>query len=134
MVRTRSLNENEISKVIVDAAIEVHRELGGPGLLENIYEEALAIEMIERGLEVERQKTFPVVYKGKRLNQDFRLDLLVDSKVIVECKATKLYSSVFEAQVLTYLRLLGLKLGMVINFGAPLVSSGVHRVVNGLEV
>jgi GxxExxY protein len=127
------LSENAISKFIMDSAIEVHRELGGPGLLETVYEEALAFELIERGLEVERQKCFPLNYKGRPLGHQFRLDLLVNSKVVVEVKATTLYSAVFEAQVLTYLRQLDLRLGMVINFGMVRVSNGVHRVVNDLE-
>ena len=127
------MDENEISKVIVDAAIEVHRELGGPGLLESVYESALAYELEERGLIVERQRVVPVIYKGKRLPGDLRLDMVVNDKVIVECKAVAIYSSVFEAQALTYLRLLDLKLALVVNFGKRLVSQGIRRVVNGLE-
>jgi GxxExxY protein len=127
------MDENEISKVIVDAAIEVHRELGGPGLLESVYETALAYELEERGLTVERQRVVPIIYKGKRLPGDLRLDMIVNDKVIVECKATSVYSSVFEAQALTYLRLLDLKLALVVNFGKGLVSKGIRRVVNGLE-
>jgi GxxExxY protein len=127
------MDENEISKVIVDSAIEVHRELGGPGLLESVYEAALAYELENSGLTVDRQRTVPIVYKGMQLPGSFRPDLIVNEKVIVECKATTIYSSVFEAQALTYLRLLGLKLAMVINFGHRRVSKGVHRVVNGLE-
>ena len=99
------MNENEIAKIVVDAAIEVHRSLGGPGLLETVYEEALAFELESRGLSVVRQKTVPLVYKGKRLASDLRLDLLVGERVIVECKATVAYNRVFEAQALTYLRL-----------------------------
>jgi GxxExxY protein len=127
------MDENEISKVIVDAAIEVHRELGGPGLLESVYEEALAYELRERGLSIERQRKVPVVYKGQRLAGDLRLDLIVNEKVVVECKATTMNSLVFEAQALTYLRLLDLRLAMVINFGKQRVSEGIRRVVNGLE-
>jgi len=127
------MDENEISKVIVDAAIEVHRELGGPGLLESVYESALAYELEERGLTVERQRMVPVIYKGNRLPGDLRLDMVVNDKVIVECKAVAIYSSVFEAQALTYLRLLDLKLALVVNFGKGLVSQGIRRVVNGLE-
>ena len=123
----------DISEVIVDAAVEVHQELGGPGLLESVYETALAFELEERGLNVERQRAVPIVYKGKRLPGDLRLDLIVNNKVIVECKATSIYSSVFEAQALTYLRLLDLKLALVVNFGKELVSKGIRRVVNGLE-
>ena len=127
------MDENEISKVIVDAAIEVHRELGGPGLLESVYESALAFELEDRGLTVERQRAVPIVYKGKRLPGELRLDMVVNDKVIVECKATTIYSSVFEAQALTYLRLLNMKLALVINFGKARASQGIHRVVNGLE-
>ncbi len=123
-----SVTENEIAKIIVDAAIEVHRTLGGPGL----YEEALAFELESRGLTVNRQKTVPLVYKGKRLACDLRLDLLVNDRVIVECKATVTYSNLFEAQALTYLRLCGCKLALVINFGERQVRQGIHRVVNGL--
>ncbi len=127
------MTENEISKVIVDAAIEVHRTLGGPGLLESVYEEALAYELWLQGLPVERQQVVPVVYKGKRLSTDLRLDLIVGGRVIVECKAVSSYNRVFEAQVLTYLRQLDLQLGLVVNFGERLVKDGIHRVVNGLK-
>ena len=126
------MHENEISKIILDAAIEVHRTLGGPGLLEAVYEEALFYELTQRGLDVERQKSVPVIYKGKTLSYPLRLDLLVNGQVIVECKATTNYNHLFEVQTLTYLRLTGCKLGLVINFGARRVVNGYHRVVNGL--
>jgi len=126
------VHENEISKVILDAAIEVHRTLGGPGLLESVYEETLAWELTGRGLTVERQKLVPIEYKGHTLSTSLRLDLLVQEKVVVECKATTDYNSIFEVQTLTYLRLTGLKLGLVINFGERWVKDGIHRVVNGL--
>ena len=126
------MHENEISKVVLDAAIEVHRTLGGPGLLESVYEEALAWELSRRGLSVERQKQVPIEYKGHVLGIPLRLDMLVNEKVVVECKATTDYNPIFEVQTLTYLRLMGLKLGLVINFGERLVKNGVHRVVNGL--
>jgi len=126
------MHENDISRIILDAAIEVHRTLGGPGLLESVYEEALAWELHHRGLHVERQKPVPVVYKGHTLSNPLRLDLLVEDKVIVECKATSDYNRIFEVQTLTYLRLTGLKLGLVINFGERLVKNGFHRVVNNL--
>ena len=123
---------NDISGAIVDAAIEVHRELGGPGLLESVYEEALAAELSERGFKIARQIRVPVVYKGRWLSRDLRLDLLVEDSVIVECKATSGTSPVFGAQALTYLRLLDLKLALVINFGKQRVVDGIRRVVNGL--
>jgi GxxExxY protein len=126
------MDENEISRVIYESAIEVHRELGGPGLLESVYEEALCYELQQRGLTVERQKLLPISYKGKVLGNPFRIDLLVEGKVIIECKATEQDNIVFRVQVLTYLRLSGLKLGIVINFGEALVKSGIHRVVNKL--
>jgi GxxExxY protein len=126
------MTENEISGVVVQAAIEVHRTLGGPGLLESVYEEALAWELGQRGLSVERQKLVPVQYKGATLSTPFRLDLLVGEKVVVECKAMAEYNPIAEAQTLTYLRLTGHKLGLVINFGERLVKDGIHRVVNGL--
>jgi GxxExxY protein len=116
----------------VDAAIEVHKELGGPGLLERIYEEALAAELEERGFKIERQRRFPVEYKGRRLSTNVRVDLLVEESVIVECKAASITDPVFEAQVLTYLRLLDLRLGLVVNFGKRRVVDGVRRVVNAL--
>jgi GxxExxY protein len=126
------MDENAISRIIVQAAIEVHRTLGGPGLLERVYEEAMTWELEQRGLSVERQKAVPIVYKGRTLADPLYLDLLVEGKVIIECKATRKYNEIFETQTLTYLRLTGLKLGMVINFGEKLVKDGIHRVVNGL--
>lgn len=126
------MNENEISKIMVEAAIETHRTLGGPGLLESIYEEALAWEIFQHGIPVERQKEIPIIYKGQQIGEPFRLDMLVGNLVIVECKATTTYNPLFEAQLLTYLRLTDLKLGLVINFGERLVKNGIHRVVNGL--
>ena len=126
------MTENEISAIILDAAIAVHKELGGPGLLESVYEEALAFELQDRGVSVERQVVVPLVYKEHRLGTPLRLDLLVDGKVIVECKAVDLYNMIFNNQVLTCLRLKHLKLGLVINFGAATIKEGTHRVVNGL--
>jgi GxxExxY protein len=126
------MNENEISKIIVDSAIEVHRELGGPGLIESIYEEAMVEELVRRGMKVERQLQVPIIYKGKRLANPLRLDLKVNSLVLVDNKAVTEWNPIFEAQMLTYLRLTRLKLGLVINFGEKYVKNGIHRVVNGL--
>jgi len=126
------MDENQISRVVVQSAIEVHRTLGGPGLLESVYEEALVWELQQRGLTVERQKSIPLIYRGQTLSTPLRLDLLVNDLVIIECKATTQYNPIFEAQLLTYLRLTGLKLGLVINFGERLVKDGIHRVVNNL--
>ncbi len=126
------MTENEIAKIIVDAAIEVHRELGGPGLLEDVYEEALAEELRLRGLLVERQLPVRINYKGRVLSKPLRLDMKVEKLVLVDNKAVTEWNPVFEAQMQTYLRLTKLKLGLVINFGERLVKNGIHRVVNGL--
>lgn len=126
------MNENELSRIIVDSAIEVHKTLGGPGLLESIYRDSLSLELKRRTLEVEKEKLVPVVYKGEIISTPLKLDLLVGGLVIIECKAVVTYNPIFEAQTLTYLRLTGLKLGLVINFGQKLVKHGIHRVVNGL--
>jgi GxxExxY protein len=127
------MTENEVAKVIVDAAIEVHRQLGGPGLLEDIYEEALAEELRLRGIHVERQLPVPVVYKTRTLRHPLRLDMKVAGVVLVEVKATVESNAIFECQMLTYLRLTKLKLGLVINFGERYVKAGIRRVANGLE-
>lgn len=126
------MTENQISKYIINAAIEVHRTLGGPGLLEGVYEEALTWELQNAGLVVERQLNIPIIYKGRTLANPLRLDILVEKKVIIETKATTNYNSIFEAQARTYLRLRGLKLAIVINFGEKYVKNGIHRVVNGI--
>ncbi|TLD40096.1 MAG: hypothetical protein JETT_3641 [Candidatus Jettenia ecosi] len=126
------MHENDISKIIVGCAIEVHRVLGGPGLLESVYEEALVFELERSGLNVQRQVFVPIIYKGNALSSPLRMDVMINNKVIVECKALITYNTIFEVQLLTYLRLTGLKLGLVINFGEALVFKGIHRVVNGL--
>lgn len=125
------MGENQVAKQIVDASLEVHRTLGGPGLLEKVYEEALARELTLRNLSVSRQQSVPVIYKGEKLSMDLRLDLVVEDKVIVEVKAVSAYNPIFESQLLTYLRRSGKCLGLVINFGEPLVKKGIHRVIHG---
>jgi GxxExxY protein len=127
------MTENEISGIIVDAAIEVHRQLGGPGLLEDMYEESLCYELTLRGLSVRRQMGFKVHYKGKELDKRLRIDVIVEDKVILEVKAVDEYHTIFESQLLTYLRQTDKRLGLVINFGERLVKDGIHRVVNRLE-
>ena len=126
------MTENELSKVILDAAIEVHRELGGPGLLEDIYEEALEEELRLRKILVERQLPVRLAYKGRILRKPLRLDMKVGGLVLADNKSVDEWNPVFEAQMLTYLRLTGLKLGLVINFGERYVKNGIHRVVNEL--
>lgn len=116
----------------MDSAIEVHRELGGPGLIENVYEEAMVEELLLRGTNVQRQLPVAIIYKGKTLSAPLRLDLKVNDLVLVDNKAVKEWNPIFESQMLTYLRLTKLKLGLVINFGEQYVKNGIHRVVNGL--
>jgi GxxExxY protein len=124
--------EHEISRQILDAAIAVHKELGGPGLLESCYEAALVQELKLRGLSVARQQPVQLIYKGVPLDETYRIDLIVEDKVIVECKAVDRRNPVFAAQLLTYLRITGLRLGVVVNFGADRIVNGFERVVNNL--
>ena len=126
------MTENELSKIILNLYIEVHKTLGGPGLLEAVYEEALVWELVQAGLEVRRQLSVPIIYKGHQLSTPLRLDLVINDLVIVECKSVATYNSIFEVQTLTYLLLTNRKLGLVINFGDRRVVDGFHRVVNGL--
>ena len=125
-----NLIENQITASIIDAAIEVHKILGGPGLLESIYEDALAYELEFRDIKVQRQLAVPVLYKGLPIRDALRLDLLVSNRIIVEVKATESILKVHSAQLLTYLRLSQRKLGLVLNFGLPLLKNGISRVVN----
>lgn len=124
--------ENVLATLIIDAAIEVHRTLGGPGLLESLYEEALYHELKLRNISVQTQVQIPVIYKSYTLRHPMRLDLLVGGKVIVEVKATEQEFAVHKAQVLTYLRLTKLKLGLVLNFGQKFICKGIERIVNDL--
>ncbi len=124
--------ENILAEQIIDAAIEVHRTLGGPGLLESLYEDALFHELWLRNIPALSQVPIPVVYKNCKLRGPMRLDILVDHKVIIEVKALETVLPVHKAQVLTYLRLINLKLGLVINFGQKRLVDGWYRVVNGL--
>lgn len=130
--RDAELTENKLSAQIRDAAIEVHRVLGGPGLLESIYEDALFQELQLRDMPVKKQLLVPVKYKGIIVREPLRIDLLVGNKVIVEVKATEENHSLHKAQVLTYLRLTELKLGLVLNFGKERLIDGFSRIVNGL--
>lgn len=125
------MTENEISKQVVDAAFKIHTKLG-PGLLESVYEAVLAYELRKRGLRVVRQKPIPVVYEEVQLEDGFRADLVVEDKVILELKSVEAVAPVHKKQVLTYLRLSSLKLGLLINFGEELIKDGISRIVNGL--
>ena len=126
------MTENEIGTILVGTAIEIHRELG-PGLLESVYEVVLEHELKQRGLAVERQVPISIVYKGIIFAEAFRADLLVADKVIVELKSVEQVSKAHRKQIQTYLRLTGLKLGYIFNFGAALMKEGIVRAVNGLE-
>jgi GxxExxY protein len=125
------VNENKLSHEVLGAAIEVHKELG-PGLLESVYEEALVVELFNRGINVARQKEVPVIYKGKHLQSSLRLDLLIEQLVIVEVKAVEKLLGIHEAQLLTYLRLTNTKLGLLINFNSNTLRNAIRRVVNNL--
>lgn len=125
------MSENEISSKIIGAAIEVHRQLG-PGLLESSYEKCLAFELKGLGLEVQTQVAVPVVYKGIKLEVGYRLDIVVENKVIVETKTVSELLDIHKAQLLTYLKLTGLRLGLLINFNSIKVIDGVKRVANNL--
>jgi GxxExxY protein len=124
------MNENEIAKRILDAAFVVHTKLG-PGLLESVYEIILAHELKKAGLLVERQRPMPITYDGILFEEGYRADLLVESKVIVELKSVAAVSAVHAKQVLTQLRLSGLKLGLLINFGEAHLKNGIKRIING---
>lgn len=125
------MGENEISSRIIGAAIELHRSLG-PGLLESVYETLLVYELRELNLEVKTQVPMPLIYKGVKLDVGYRLDLLVEDKVIVELKATEFLAPVHYAQTLTYLKLSNKRLALLINFNNTLLKEGIHRLVNAL--
>jgi GxxExxY protein len=125
------LDENALSKKIIGAAIEVHRQLG-PGLLESAYEQCLAHELSLQDIPFERQKPIPIVYKGLNLDCGFRLDLLVSSLVVVELKAVNEIMPIHEAQLMTYLKLTSCKLGLLLNFNTLRLRNGIKRVVLNL--
>ena len=125
------MTENEVAKVIVDCAYKVHTTLG-PGLLESVYEAALAYELGKRGLQAERQKPLPVVYENIRLEEGCRADLVVSDLVIVELKSVEEIAPVHKKQLLTYLRLADKRLGLLVNFGKDKIRDGISRIVNRL--
>jgi GxxExxY protein len=125
------MDEEIISKQVIGSAIEVHRALG-PGMLESVYQKCLGKELVLRGLEYREEVPLPVHYKGMDFEAPLRLDFLVGGKVIVELKAVETVLPVHEAQLLSYLRLAGLKLGLLINFNVPVMKSGIRRIVNNL--
>ncbi|HLL77173.1 MAG TPA: GxxExxY protein [Pyrinomonadaceae bacterium] len=125
------MNENQIAREIVNAAYKIHTTLG-PGLLESVYEAALAYELEKNGITVVRQQGIPVVYEAVRMDMGFRADLIAGGKVIVELKSVEAVAPVHKKQLLTYLRLADKRLGLLINFGSELIKDGITRVVNGL--
>lgn len=124
------MTENEIAKLIVNAAYQVHIELG-PGLLESAYEACLVYELVNAGLQVSYQIDLPVHYKNIKLNCNYRIDILVERKVIIEVKAVNIIKDVHLAQIITYLKLSNCKLGLLINFNEAKVKDGIKRVING---
>jgi|SRR5690606_1170667 len=123
--------ENELSYQIIGKAIELHRSIG-PGLLESVYENALAYDLREAGFQVRQQVAMPFLYKGIQQDIGYRLDILVENKVIIEIKSIEKLAPVHYAQTLTYLKLSGLKLGLLINFNTTLLKNDIHRIVNNL--
>jgi GxxExxY protein len=125
------MNENEISYTVRGAIFKVYNNLG-PGLLESVYEYALAFELRKAGLKIENQKAFPVIYEGNRLETGFRLDILVEEKVILEIKSVDQLADIHHKQVLTYLKVTGLKLGLLVNFNSAKIDASIIRIVNKL--
>ena len=125
------MTENEIARQIVDAAYHIHKRLG-PGLLESVYLVILAYELRRRGLRVDIERPIPVIYESISIDVAFRADLIVEDKVIVELKSVEQIAPVHKKQLLTYLRLADMRLGLLINFGAPVIKEGITRIVNGL--
>ena len=125
------MTENPIAAIVVDAALKIHKVLG-PGLLESVYEAVLSFELQKRGLRVVQQRALPVYYEGVKLNVGFRIDLLVSDKLIVEVKSVESLAPVHRKQLETYLRLMDLRLGLLINFNVELIKDGIRRVVNQL--
>ena len=123
---------NDLTHAVIGAAIEVHRVFG-PGLLEEAYEEALCVELSIRGIPFQRQVRVPLRYKGRQLKKDYVLDLLVDRRLVVECKATFEDHPIYRSQCLTQLKITDLRLGLVINFGQRTLKSGIHRVANDVR-
>jgi GxxExxY protein len=125
------MSENEISKIIVDACFRIHKKLG-PGLFESVYERILQIELEKSGLVVERQIVIPVIWDDEEIEQGFKADLIVNKKVIVELKSIEKLAAVHHKQLLTYLKLTGIKLGLLVNFKENLIKDGITLIVNNL--
>jgi GxxExxY protein len=124
------MTENELARLAIDCGLRVHRKLG-PGLLENIYEECLVYELKKKGLKVERQVPLPLKYEEITFSTSYRLDILVENKLIIELKSVENFAPVHTAQILTYLKLADLSLGLLMNFNVELFKYGIKRVING---
>ena len=122
-------SENELSNIIIGCAIEVHKQLG-PGLLESAYQEWLLFELKKQGLEVIKEKPMPIIYKDVKFDHGYRIDLLVNNRVVIEIKTVEMFTDVHTAQVLTYLKLGNYKLGLLLNFYVKLFKNGIKRVIN----
>lgn len=129
--KINSMTEQEISKIVFDCALRVHKVLG-PGLLESAYEECLFYELKKTNLKVEKQKPLPLIYEEVKLDVGYRIDIIIEDKFIVEIKSVETLNDVHLAQLLTYLRLSDCKLGLLINFNVKLLKNGVQRVINGI--
>jgi len=125
------LTENQISRIVVESALKVHQSLG-PGLLESAYEECLFYELLKSDLNVVKQKPLPLVYEEVKLEIGYRVDIIIENKVVIEVKSVDILNDVHMAQILTYLKLSGCKLGLLINFNVSLIKHGIRRVVNNL--
>lgn len=125
------MEENELSRIVFDCALKVHRNLG-PGLLESAYEECLFYELKKTGLDIQKQKALPLVYEEVKLDIGYRIDIIVENKLILEIKSVESLNDVHFAQLLTYLKLTDCKLGMLINFNVTLIKNGIKRIVNNL--
>ncbi len=125
------ITENELSKIVFNCALKVHQNLG-PGLLESAYEECLFYELMKTGLDIQKQKALPLVYEEVKLNIGYRIDIIIENKLILEIKSVEALNDIHFAQLLTYLKLTNCKLGMLINFNVLLIKNGIKRVVNNL--
>ena len=125
--------ENQLSKIIVNTAYQIHSQLG-PGLLESVYEEIMYYELRQQNLDVDRQKPIPVIWDDLKMQLGFRADLIVNNKVIIELKSVENIAPVHPKQVLTYLKLTNIKLGLLINFNESLIKNGITRIVNNLQI
>ncbi|MRX37673.1 GxxExxY protein [Flavobacterium sp. LC2016-23] len=125
------MTENELSKVVFNCSLKVHQTLG-PGLLESAYEECLYYELKKTGLEIQKQKPLPLIYEEVKLDIGYRLDIIIENKLILEIKAVDALNEIHFAQLLTYLKLTGCKLGLLINFNVALIKNGIRRIVNNL--